>query len=96
VTEFEALRLRNVSSYRPLSAFSTREVTDVLTHDTPSAVCLFTVANGALLMQKLVRTGTMFRVRCRSGVSAACFDVVTVADSDRQTDMPQHQLWDVV
>ena len=45
---------------------------------------------------KLVRTGTMFRVRCRSGVSAACFDVVTVADSDRQTDMPQHQLWDVV
>jgi len=45
--------LTNGSAYRPLSAFKAREITVVLTYDAPFAVCLFPVANDALLVPKI-------------------------------------------
>ena len=45
--------LTNGSAYRPLSAFKAWEITVVLTYDVPFAVCLFPVANDALLVPKI-------------------------------------------
>jgi len=43
-----------VSAYRSLSAFKTREITDILKQDTLFAVglCLFSAENGALFARK--------------------------------------------
>jgi len=45
--------LQNASAYRPLSASKASEITDMPKHDTPFVVCLFPVANGALIVQKV-------------------------------------------
>jgi len=39
--------------YRPLSAFTTQEIIDILKHDRPFAECLFPVSNSALFVQTL-------------------------------------------
>jgi len=43
---------RYASVYRPLSAFETKEIADILKCDSQFAVCLFPIANGALFEQK--------------------------------------------
>jgi len=78
------VQLIGVSAYRPLSAFKSCEITDILKHDTIFAVCLFPAANGAMFEQKKLGFGKVSRanvrvkVNCRRSVSNTGFKDVIV------------------
>ena len=61
-----AVYLIKASAYRPLSAFKTYKITDIVKHDRSFAagcLCLFPIANGALFVQKELGFSVMVMVR---------------------------------